>query len=196
MSDTVSEALEPSLPRGTPAAEHVAELLSSSSALLSLSLDEARVVVDYMHPQHIAADAVFMREGAIDDPYMLFVLDGEVVVESATPSRVEPQTLCVLGPGQLVGEMRLLTNEPRSASCKANTDILGVVLTQASLRELSERHPRIGLRLVLTITAQIAERLRESNRKFKLFGDLTHTMQQEIHRSIRPPGTPAAAPPA
>jgi CRP-like cAMP-binding protein len=88
--------------------------------------------------------------------------------------------------------MRFLTNEPRCASCKANTDVLGVSLSQASLRILLERHPQIGAKLLLLVATQIAARLRETTRKFKLFDDLTLTMQREIQGSIRasrPPDT-------
>ena len=183
---------QPLLPRGSPAAEHVAELLIMPGALLGLSLDEARVIVDFMSPLKIDVGTTFISEGACDDGSMLLVLDGEVVVESPTLSRAEPHSIQVLGPGQLVGEMRFLTNEPRCASCKANTDVLGVSLSQASLRILLERHPQIGAKLLLLVATQIAARLRETTRKFKLFDDLTLTMQREIQGSIRasrPPDT-------
>jgi CRP-like cAMP-binding protein len=192
MTENDPAGQSPLLPRGSPAAEHVAELLRTTSALMGLTAEEARVVVDFMSPLKIDAGATFISEGASDDGSMLLVLDGEVVVESPTQSRAEPHSIQVLGPGHLVGEMRFLTNQPRCASCKANTDVLGVSLSQASLQVLLDRHPQVGAKLLLLVAAQMAERLRETTRKFKLFDDLTLTMQREIHNSIRarkPPDT-------
>ena len=86
--------------------ERAAELLTAPSALMHLSLEEARVVVGYMSPRFISADTTFIKEGdAQDDGFMALLLDGEVIVEGITVSRTEPVTITVLGPGSLVGKL-------------------------------------------------------------------------------------------
>ncbi len=165
--------------------ERAAELLTTPSALMHLTLDEARVVVGYMSPRWIAANTIFIREGDVhDEGFMALVLEGEVVVESITVSRTEPVTISVLGPGSLVGEVGLVDKAPRSASCTASTDLLCAILTRKGLVALIEKQPSIGAKLLLAIAARLAERLRDNARKLRLYAKLAKAMQLEIERLI------------
>ena len=113
--------------------ERAAELLTAPSALMHLTLDEARVVVGYMTPQFIPTGTTFIREGdAADEGFMALLLEGEVVVEGITVSRTEPVTIGVLAPGSLIGEVGLVDREPRSASCTTSADSLCAILTRES----------------------------------------------------------------
>ena len=114
--------------------ERAAELLTAPSALMHLTLDEARVVVGYMTPEFIPNNTTFIREGdAADDGFMALLLEGEVIVETVTVSRTEPLTIGVLAPGSLVGEVGLVDREPRSASCTTSADSLFAILTRHAL---------------------------------------------------------------
>lgn len=171
----------------TGAFETAAELLTAPSALIHLSLDEARVVVGYMTPRYIPTDTTFIREGdAADEGFMALLLEGEVVVESVTVSRTEPVTIRVLGPGSLVGEVGLVDREPRSASCTTSADSLCAILTRDALEALINEEPRIGSKLLLAIAARLAERLRDNARKLRLYAKLAKAMQMEIDRLVLP----------
>lgn len=173
--------------QASPSAEHAAQLLTAPSALMQLTLAEARVVVSYMTPRFIEADTTFIREGdAGDNGFMALLLRGEVVVESITVSRTEPVTIKVLGPGSLVGEVGLVDNEPRSASCTASTDLYCAVLTREAIEALISDEPRMGAKLLLAVSARLAERLRDTARQLKLYAKLATAMQEEIERFTRP----------
>jgi CRP/FNR family cyclic AMP-dependent transcriptional regulator len=164
-----------------PTQARAAELLTAPSALLQLSLAEARVVVGYMHPRQIEAGTIFIREG--DDQntgFMVLVLEGDVVVESIVVSRVSPITLTVLGPGSLHGDLGLIDGLPRSASCTASTDISCAVLTRESVLQLLKDQPGIAAKLMMAIAVRMGERVRENNDKLKKYVQLTKAMQQEI----------------
>jgi len=134
--DSQPDDIDPTSPRAR-AFECAAELLTAPSALMHLTMDEARVVVGYMTPLFIPADTTFIREGdAADEGFMALLLEGEVVVESVTVSRTEPLTIRVLGPGALVGEVGLVDKEPRSASCTTSADSLCAILTRDALQAL------------------------------------------------------------
>ena len=169
--------------------EMAAELLTAPNALIHLSLDEARVVVGYMTPRFIPADTTFIKEGdAADEGFMALLLEGEVVVESITVSRTEPLTIRVLGPGSLVGEVGLVDEEPRSASCTTSADSLCAILTREAFKALINEEPRIGSKLLLAIAARLAERLRDNARKLRLYAKLAKAMQMEIDRALVPRG--------
>ena len=171
----------------TQAFERAAELLTAPSALMHLTLEEARVVVGYMSPQFIPNNTTFIREGdAGDDGFMALLLEGEVVVESVTVSRTAPLTIGVLGPGSLIGEVGLVDREPRSASCTTSADSLCAILTRESFESLINAEPRIGSKLLLAIAARLAERLRDNARKLRLYAKLAKAMQLEIDHLLTP----------
>ncbi|MBC7443933.1 MAG: cyclic nucleotide-binding domain-containing protein, partial [Polaromonas sp.] len=91
---------------GSQAADRAAELLIVPTALMGLTLPEARLIVRHMQPQIISKGTVFIREGDTRDTgFMMLLLDGEVTVETKVASRPEPIIIALLGPGSLIGEL-------------------------------------------------------------------------------------------
>jgi CRP/FNR family transcriptional regulator, cyclic AMP receptor protein len=168
---------------GSDSAELAAQLLTAPAAMMRLSLDEARVVVSYMSPRLFPEGTVFIQEGdANNTDYMILVLDGEVTVESIVVSRTTPVTTAVLGAGSLLGEMGIVDGEPRSATCTATTKVRAAIFTRSNLESLIIEHPAIGAKFMMSISLRIAERLRDTADKLKLYTQLTQAMQQEIDR--------------
>ena len=146
-------------------AEHAAQLLASHEALLGLSLEDARTVIQYMQPRFYSAKTTFIREGDTGDGgFMALLVEGEVIVERITSDRNQPGTVKVLGPGSLIGEMALVDREPRSASCTADSDVWCAILTRDSVHTMMERDAGVAARLLLGMSAKIAERLRGTQR--------------------------------
>ncbi len=169
--------------------ETAAQLLTAPEALMHLTLDEARLVVGYMTPRFFPAGTTFIKEGdSADEGFMALLLEGEVVVESITLSRTEPLTIRVLAPGSLIGEVGLVDQQPRSASCTTSADSLCAILARNAFEALINEHPRIGAKLLLAIAARLAERLRDNARKLRLYAKLAKAMQLEIDRALAPQG--------
>lgn len=163
--------------------DRAAELLIAPDALMSLNLVEAKIIVSYMQPETVPAGETFITEGdTVNNGFMVLLLQGEVLVENITVSRTQPVTVTVLGPGSLIGEMGLLDTGPRSASCTASTDIQCAVLTRSALEALIQDQPAMGAKFLLAVSARIAERYRETQKKLILFARLASTMQQELDR--------------
>jgi CRP/FNR family transcriptional regulator, cyclic AMP receptor protein len=159
---------------GSDMAELAAELLIAPAAMMRLTHDEARIVVSYMQPRKFDEGTVFIQEGDKNNTdYMVLVLDGEVTVESIVVSRTTPVTTAVLGAGHVLGEMGIVDGEPRSATCTATTDVRAAIFTRSNLESLV---------MEMSICLRIAERLRDTADKLKLYAQLTQAMQQEIDR--------------
>lgn len=175
------------LTAGTKGADFAAELLAAPEALTNLSLEEARVVISFMTPRFYASGTTFIKEGdSGDDGFMALLVEGDVVVERITVSRTDPVTIRVLGPGSLIGEIGLVDHEPRSASCTASSDVWCAVLTREAIEALIAQQPAIAARLLLGISANIAERLRDTNRQLKLYARLATAMREELASLITP----------
>ena len=166
---------------GSKAADLAAELLITPTALMQLTLEEARVVVRYMHPQIIAKGTIFIREGdAGDTGFMMLLLDGEVTVETLVVSRVDPIIITVLGRGSLIGELGLLDGAARHASCIAATPLRCAILTRKALNLLLHENSPVAAKLMLAVSLRIAVRLRENAEKLKLYVKLNQAMEQEL----------------
>jgi CRP-like cAMP-binding protein len=172
---------------GVDGSEHAAQLLSAPEALTNLTIAEARTVVGYMTPRFFPANTTFIREGdAGDNGFMALLVEGDVVIERITVSRTEPVTIRVLGPGSLIGEIGLVDKEPRSASCTASTDVWCAILTREAIESMIEKDPTVAARLLLGVSANIAERLRDTNRQLKLYARLATAMREELTHMSTP----------
>lgn len=162
-----------------------AQLLIAPTALEALTLEEALTVVDYMAPLAIEAGVTIVYEGETDDGgFMLLVLAGEVTVESEPVQFDEDNLLVrVLGPGSLMGELSLLDGAPRSATCVASTDIFAAVLTRERFLELLRQDPRVGAKLLLAVSQRLADHLRATTHKLKLFAQMNKVLSAELARN-------------
>lgn len=166
---------------GSSTAHEAARLLRAPTALMQLSEDEALTVVGFMRPRRFKSGTTIIRQGeATDTGYMVLVLEGEITVETLIARRVNPVTVTVLGPGSLIGEMALVDGGARSASCTASTDVVCAVLTRGALEALTAEQPATAAKLMTAVAQRLAERLRDSGHKLKVYSQLVQTMQQEI----------------
>ena len=187
-SHRASDAPESRLPSdraaavgGSNSAHHAARLLRAPTALMQLNEEEALTVVGFMQPRRFSSGTTIIRQGEADDTgFMVLVLEGEITVETLIARRSDPATVNVLGPGSLIGEMSLVDGAARSASCTASTDVHCAVLTRSALETLITEQPATAAKLMTAVAQRLAERLRESSHKLRVFSKLIKTMQQEI----------------
>jgi CRP/FNR family transcriptional regulator, cyclic AMP receptor protein len=170
---------------GSETVDRAAGMLCASTALMQLTHEEARAVVAYMQPRRFKEGVTLIREGDTDNTgFMLLVLDGEVTVETIVVSRTEPITVTVLGAGSLVGEMGLVDGAPRSATCTTMSPVTCAVLTREALEQLMNDDSRIAAKLLMAIATRMAERMRDTQEKLKLYAQLTQAMNEEIHELL------------
>lgn len=104
----------------------------------------------------ISAGTVLFREGDVGGE--MFVIQGGSVRISRRVGDAE-RTLAVLGPGEFVGEMAILTGERRSATATVVEDARVLVLDGAMLEEMISRNTEIAVRVL----KKVASRLRAAN---------------------------------
>lgn len=160
--------------------EHAASLLVTEGALVALSQADALAVVARMRPHRLAAGTVLMRQGehGEGDYSMALILSGEVTVEGVSAS--EDLVVSVLGPGSLIGELGLIDQAARSATCTAATDLALAVLSREALNKLVNEQPGVAARLLSAIAMRVAGHLRETNRKLVALARVNKAMQQEL----------------
>ena len=177
--------------------DHATALLMAHPALAGVSQSQAALVVRHMKPLRAKAGATLLREGEHQARnFMLLVLEGEVRVESYFHSD-EALVLEKLKAGSLLGELGILDDGLRAATCVAATDVLAAMLTREALLKLVDTHPAIGCRLAQAISHSIAQRLRETLRRLKVHVRMnkkfSHQMDMLMASQARARATPDAA---
>ena len=84
-----------------------------------------------------------------------------------------------------MGEISLIDGLARLASCTATTPLRCAVLTRSALEALSKDHPRTATKLMFAVSLRVAERLRDTTDKLKMYSQLVKAMQQEVDHVMK-----------
>jgi putative ABC transport system ATP-binding protein len=103
----------------------------------NLTPSEITNVADRMHKRKYARGDVIIRQGGVGEEFFL-IARGSASVTVQKPGAPERQ-IATLGPGDVFGEMALLTDEPRNATVSVLEDLETYYLEKKDFREALER---------------------------------------------------------
>jgi CRP/FNR family transcriptional regulator, cyclic AMP receptor protein len=119
---------------------------------------EFSLVQDVAQVRENRAGEVLVREG--DDPDGLYILASGAVKVSKLGEDGNERTIAVLGPGEVLGEMTIFGDQPRSADVVALAPSTLYVIPLDRMRELLLQIPTLAMRVIEILS----ERLREAGR--------------------------------
>jgi CRP/FNR family cyclic AMP-dependent transcriptional regulator len=125
-----------------------------------LSENEWRTLETAGRSRRFRARQRLFREGEPGD-HVLAIRSGRVKVSVQTRSGREI-LLAVKEPGELVGELSVIDGRPRSATATALDPVDALVVPAPAFAAFVEGHPRIAVRLLRTLAAQIRDADRQS----------------------------------
>lgn len=135
----------------------VAELLAANPLFGELAPSELGALAAAAEKHEFGRDeTIFAMQQPADGLYVL--VSGRVKVCVSTSGGKEI-ILATLGPGQFVGEMALLDNEPRSASIVTQLPTTAYRIRRADFEHLLEAYPSIARKLL----RELSMRLRRAN---------------------------------
>jgi type IV pilus assembly protein PilB len=133
--------------------------LGDLSLFAGLSPAETSELESRLRRREYAPQQTIVREGGAGDAAYL-VVSGLVAVRHKDADSGVEFLLAELGPGQMFGEMALITGKPRTASVMAIEQTSCAVLERADFERALQEHPGIALALARVM----AERLEKANR--------------------------------
>ncbi|MBV8100287.1 MAG: cyclic nucleotide-binding domain-containing protein [Verrucomicrobia bacterium] len=131
--------------------------LRRSTLFASLSADAMAALQAQLTPLTLMSGEVLFREGDPSDS-LYIVISGRLRVVSRAVEDQSERVLGDLGHGEIVGEMGLICEEPRSATVVAVRDTNLAKLTEAGLSQLAAN---CAQPIYLAIIRQLASRLRD-----------------------------------
>jgi CRP-like cAMP-binding protein len=125
----------------------------------SLPADRLQALAAGLTPGFFHAGETLMRCGEAGES-MFVLVEGLLEVRADLGSRGTEEALAVIQPGEFLGEMSLLTGEPRSATVVALTDAVTWELTKGQMEPLLRSDPPFAAVLARTLAERQARNAR------------------------------------
>ncbi len=122
---------------------------------------ELNAVSAFLEPRHYARGDVICRRG--DPGAEMFIVRTGRVASLAVDKDGNERQLYEFGPGRFFGEMSIIENEPRSATCVALEATELLVLEGQDFYRLVWEHPMIGSRMLSSMARVMAGWLDEAS---------------------------------
>ena len=102
------------------------------------------------------ADHILCREGAYEEIFYI-IADGNAVITKKISEEEGERVLRIAGKGDLVGEMALIQNSPRSATVRATTELTVLEMGKKDFETMLSRSPSMAINIIRTTLDRILE---------------------------------------
>ncbi|HEY3060070.1 MAG TPA: cyclic nucleotide-binding domain-containing protein [Chloroflexota bacterium] len=158
-----------------------ASVLRSSVLFAPFSNEEIGSIAACVRLEHFDAGQIVVREGEPGDAcYIVKSGDAAVISQDLIGQEI---TLAVLQPAASFGEIALLTNQPRTATIRAQTDLETFVLDRADFERLAREDASFGKRVREQVELLLVEAFLK---KSSPFAQLAPDAVQRLVRDMRP----------
>ena len=139
---------------------NVADMLDRLDLFQGFSYPDLKTIARHLSSEAKAAGEVVFNEG---DPgtYMLILVEGQLSIFKG--GETGRHLLCHEGRGRIVGEMALLDQERRSATCVADTDCVMLTLDVQGLQRMAVASPETAYRFMFGLARLLSRRLRRTS---------------------------------
>ena len=131
------------------------ELVRENRTFGALSDDARRLVRESLEPVSLPGGAVLMHEG--DPADCLYLVAAGRLRVTTTDAEGNDHPLAEVGRGDLVGEMAIITDRPRSATVYALRDAHLLRLSTDAFTKLSAKHPESVRALGTTVVDKLMQ---------------------------------------
>jgi cAMP-dependent protein kinase regulator len=144
-----------------------AATLAATPLFAGLTREALESLVEQLNLIHLAPREVLFHEG--DPADALYVIaEGELAVQAEGPPRVE---MARLGAGSFIGEVALMTDQPRSATVTATQDTELLRIDRATLSHVLAEHGEVLAAVLRFVRDRLVDRWTRTSPLFRPFGD-------------------------
>jgi CRP-like cAMP-binding protein len=142
-----------------------ANALASTPLFAGLSQEALGSLVQQLTLVHLGVDEVLFHEGDPGDA-LYVIVEGEVAVQAEGPPRVE---MARLGPGSFIGEVALMTDQPRSATVMATEDAELLRIDRKTLSMVLASHGEVLAAVLRFVRDRLVDRWTRTSPLFRPF---------------------------
>ncbi|MFO7548492.1 MAG: cyclic nucleotide-binding domain-containing protein [Acidimicrobiia bacterium] len=126
------------------------EVLQRVPLFAGLSKKDLGQLARHLDEVDLKEGTVLTREGELGREAMI-LLSGTAVV------RRKGRKLAELGPGDVIGELSLLAEIPRTASVVATSELTVALMTASDFGAVVDENPQVAVRMLRTVAHRFAE---------------------------------------
>lgn len=126
------------------------EVLEKVSLFAGLTKKELGEVARHLDEVDVKEGTTLTKEGDLGREAMV-ILKGTAVV------RRRGRKIAELGPGDVIGELSLLAEIPRTATVVAGTDVTVALMNASDFGAVVDENPKVAVRMLRTVAHRLAE---------------------------------------
>nr|BBH95519.1 hypothetical protein KTA_37180 [Thermogemmatispora argillosa] len=130
------------------------ETLRKVSLFSGLNDKELKEIAGSAQERHYSAGAALFHQGDTGTGLYIITAGRVRIVQANDPDRAE-EVIGTAGPGEVLGEMALLDDLPRSASVIAEEETTAILLPIWEFRAVLRRQPEIALKLLSVLSRRL-----------------------------------------
>lgn len=148
--------------------------LKQSDIFFNLTDTQLEMVDHLCEDRNYRMSEIITQENAEDDDLFL-IMEGEVVIQ-VDPSLVDPKpnaipnpsTIATLRRGQSFGEIALVDQGLRTATCRAaapQTQL--IIISRSRLLQLCTTYPELGYRVMFNLATDLSQKVRSADMRIR-----------------------------
>ncbi|HEY0756837.1 MAG TPA: cyclic nucleotide-binding domain-containing protein [Ktedonobacteraceae bacterium] len=130
------------------------ETLASVELFSGLDKKELRHIANSCQERKYTPGTILMQQGGTGAGLFMLTEGHVKITKEVNPDRAELE-IATAGPGDVLGEMALLDDLPRSATVTATDDVTALLLPIWDFRAVLRGNPEIALKLLVTLTHRL-----------------------------------------
>ncbi|MBX5457410.1 MAG: cyclic nucleotide-binding domain-containing protein [Thermogemmatispora sp.] len=130
------------------------DILKKVSLFSGLSDRELKEIARSAQERHYSAGTVLFHQGDTGTGLYIITAGRVRILQANDPDRAE-EVIGTAGPGEVLGEMALLDDLPRSASVVAEEETTAILLPIWEFRTVLRRQPEIALKLLSVLSRRL-----------------------------------------
>lgn len=141
--------------------EALCVMLESSYLFKDFRRQEIEQLVQYMHGYKAPKGAILFQEGE-HDSHLIIITSGKAqILKDDGFGKIKE--IAVVRKGATLGEMSVIDDFPHSATVIASEDIEIALITKVNLKNITEKFPALGVKLLWQIAWQLSARVRQAS---------------------------------
>jgi CRP/FNR family transcriptional regulator len=141
------------------------ETLKTLPIFKDLTPGELAAITPLFFEKSYTPNSTLFVEGMVGE--ILYIIKKGSVQLLKKGSNGQEFPLATLKEGEILGEMSLIDNRPRTATAKVAEETVLLVMTKKPFTALLEKHPAIALKILLVFLKIANDRLRRANESIK-----------------------------
>ncbi|MEL3909134.1 MAG: GGDEF domain-containing protein [Treponemataceae bacterium] len=142
-------------------------ILKTANLFEGLDKDEIKAIAEKMYYCEFDKNSSLVYEGEMGNE-LYIVVEGKVDISIEEKSETTKQqsgliSVAKIGEGDFFGEMSMLEQEPRSATCMAISSVKALVLKSKDFLSLIEDNPKLAGKVLTNMLSTTASRLMSTN---------------------------------